>query len=51
MSYTAPDTSTNKSAKTPARLSRRRVTKVMEKLAGTLDKNDLGLPTIRIPGG
>ena len=51
MSHTAPDTSTNKPAKIPARLSRRRVMKVMEKLAGGLDKNYLGLPTIRIPGG
>lgn len=47
MSHTA----TGKTVKTPALLSARRVVKVMEKLAGTVERNELGLPTIRIPGG
>ena len=47
MSQTAPQ----KPAKTPAVLSARRVRKVMERLAGTLEKNEMGLPTVRIPGG
>lgn len=44
-------TASHKPAKTPAALSTRRVKKAMEKLAGTLENNSMGLPTIRIPGG
>ena len=44
-------TASHKPAKTPAALSTRRVRKAMERLAGTLEKDSMGLPTIRIPGG